>query len=63
MSPNPREFADLVKSTEENLNGKLHFLRSNALCTFLLQTCQPFKVNNINTRQEVTFICRNSSKQ
>ena len=28
MSPNPQETADLVKFTEEILNGKLHFLYS-----------------------------------
>ena len=28
MSPNPQETADLVKFTEEILNGKLHFLCS-----------------------------------
>ena len=28
MWPNPQETADLVTFTEETLNGKLHFLRS-----------------------------------
>ena len=28
MCPNPQEAADLVTSTEEILNGKLHFLCS-----------------------------------
>ena len=28
MWPNPQETADLVTFTEENLNGKLHFLCS-----------------------------------
>ena len=31
MCSNPQETADLVIFTEENLNGKLHFLRSEIL--------------------------------
>ena len=31
MWPNPQETADLVKFTEETLNGKLHFLCSQVV--------------------------------
>ena len=46
---NPQETADLVTSTEEIFNGKLHFLRS-ACSGFLV-----FVTNNWHNKNQVQF--------
>ena len=49
MWPNPQETADLVTFTEENLNGKLHFLCSVCILKILHRSlCFIIKKHGLN---------------
>ena len=59
MEPNPQETADLVQFTEENLDGKLHFLSSDSLSWSCYSQQVPFVIFNSLNRERNENLIKN----